>query len=1251
MATQHQEANITKGGTYRRLLGRTRSTVSIFNAFDNPDQKTLKTAQQKQYTIPSQKPEDYLKKIKSRETTGEPVFLGNDGVFYDINYVPVFSHKIPEKGSLDSNNKIGGSTAADGSTLEETNGINGEEEEEEETLQEQLVHLNNSIPQIDEFENFFDYEQAFLDWKYAVDQIFEHIRLPVTTGRTYYRPKLSDFQKIYRGTSTFGDYRPSVSSFSNEGDDESKSDPLNSEIDDESQLTDTYNEFNLINKETLENSNEPWDSLLIPQEPQPIDYNTFEEYDEALMRWASVCSQLPIFSPHSSQLRDLIPIQSIAESQMNNISDIVVDNQKGKQGNDQSGQNQNQICIKSGINELHFMDMSYPQCNITREQELRLKQEKEQEEKERIRKQQRELSDLIARNSRVLSTASKPALIQCDDATKQLIQNQVIFALLQKREKAWRDSNEKTYVQPFIAKLHGTFQSPLSTSQQQSIFNLKNEGLRRTDLSAKLIQENCDCPTNKVGGQTVEFNVPYYDVYFEYSKLSDPSYQQSLSTNLKVFHYGGRHNHLFSWYHPLVPPEEHQKHKEEIDFIIMSQQRITKDKLNIQNISDILYGDMYLDKFSDLLDSSFSEDFDGGKSYATVITRSITPENIQDLLSLLESSKSPLFHAKLSHLVMYFFSGNKGSMILEKLITNKDVKNLSLLTYSFDFITEVPTELYPWSEETNQLVKLLLGDSIEVLWKLIFCYYYLNVIGKVLDIHVHLYYSKSIITQSKVSITHSIATLLQQNTPNILDKIFTGISHRSKSVSSFCLFILLQLMSNQEGLAVHNCLRAENSNLYGRVKKICDSKLKHVQFAARRLFSVFGKAPWVDFVYKEYNKEPEACLSVTDFIGNDEKRPSNLLLEMLLELFSNSLDRTIEAATASLPITNTSMSSMTTPPLSPVGSPPIGVSGSSFGSSTPNITIGIKNKFSFVLDGALFHHLLGFVIKNSKSSTYQMYVITSLLSKISKTHNHLGTIQVVTTVKSSQKKWGHPMLPLSPIDIRGMCSKMTDPTPGQYCYPIKTNMLSSIRHLLKFYPVFDVVKKEEDFYSRLLTFCKDGNSQDFNREAWCLLYQLMRHHTGTLESLSKENILSGFLETIGTSSHPTVICHSLHYITKMFNIAELESKNPKRSKQDLKLIEKDIKALNVLFKDKTLFIKVHMIYKKYKPEMSSKVEKDKKERGDGNKFGLAFIELAKFYNTLYTSTYCSKLLKDTLKKDEYREGLFDLSNMFQSPQQ
>ncbi|EGG24743.1 hypothetical protein DFA_02987 [Cavenderia fasciculata] len=900
-----------KTGTQRRTGGaNTRAKSSLFQVqFEGG--KQLKTAQQKSYSIPNRAIEDLANKLKDpKATTGEPIFMSPDGTFYDINYLPVFKHKVPDRATLNNYASV------------------NFDEDEEESLQEQLFHLYNTIPQIDEFDNFFDYEQAFLAWKFAVETIFQDIRLPYAGGRAYYRPRVSDYQRG-RDNSTF-DYRPSVSSFSHEGDSDEKSDPLNSSeiMDDEvGGLADSSEPFDvsMLRQDLIDS--EPWDSHLYPVEPQPADYNTYEEYEEALTRWASVSAQLPFLPPHASQLKDLIPIQAISRGDNDSFISIVSSESKAEQLAKQTA------CIRSGIHEVLFFDndvgVNYTQV----------------------------MTSLAANNPTVLpddvasSTTSSPSpsllsvhfskdaiFSSASQPIKQNIRG-IVNNLLQKRQQNL--TTHKSYVLPLLPRIHGTL-SPSMPSLTKPNNSLKNTHLRRTDLTPEQLKGCLDCPA-KVGGQNVNFKIPIHDIIFDFNRLkTDPSYAPVIINQFRTLNTADRHNPHFSWYNPLVTSSTHQKHRDDIDQIITSQHRITKDSLDYSNISEILYGNMYLDKFSDLLDTSFSEDFDGGKSYATVITKCIKPENIDELLSLVQCSKSPMFHAKMSFLVMNLFSGNQGSPIIERLIQNKDVKNLSLLTYSFDYLSDLPIDLYPWSDETYTLVKQVLGDSMENLIKLTFCYYYLTVIARVLDIHVHLYYSKSVVNNSKVSLAHSMATLLQQNTPDILDKLFTGIKHRSSTVSSFCLFVLLQFMHNQEGMAIHNCLRADSSFLFERVKGVCDSKMKHVQFAARRLFSVLAKAPWIDFIYKEYTKDPESA--VRDFLGDDDKKPSNLLLEMTMDFFNVALDRTMEVVNASNPISNTTIN--TTPPLTPVGSPPPAPGGT----LTPTITIGIKNKFLFVLD-------------------------------------------------------------------------------------------------------------------------------------------------------------------------------------------------------------------------------------------------------------------------------------------------------------
>ena len=56
---------------------------------------------------------------------------------------------------------------------------------------------------------------------------------------------------------------------------------------------------------------DPWDSVLVPTMPNPLDYDTYVDYEEALLRWALLCSRLPFLPPHAEQLKEIIPIQPV----------------------------------------------------------------------------------------------------------------------------------------------------------------------------------------------------------------------------------------------------------------------------------------------------------------------------------------------------------------------------------------------------------------------------------------------------------------------------------------------------------------------------------------------------------------------------------------------------------------------------------------------------------------------------------------------------------------------------------------------------------------------------------------------------------------------------------------------------------------------------------------------------------------------------------------------------------------------------
>lgn len=53
----------------------------------------------------------------------------------------------------------------------------------------------------------------------------------------------------------------------------------------------------------------PWDFQLVPSEPDPENYNTFEEYEEAMERWCVACHDtIHKIPPHAEQLASILPI-------------------------------------------------------------------------------------------------------------------------------------------------------------------------------------------------------------------------------------------------------------------------------------------------------------------------------------------------------------------------------------------------------------------------------------------------------------------------------------------------------------------------------------------------------------------------------------------------------------------------------------------------------------------------------------------------------------------------------------------------------------------------------------------------------------------------------------------------------------------------------------------------------------------------------------------------------------------------------
>jgi len=202
---------------------------------------------------------------------------------------------------------------------------------------------------------------------------------------------------------------------------------------------------------------------------------------------------------------------------------------------------------------------------------------------------------------------------------------------------------------------------------------------------------------------------------------------------------------------------------------------------------------------------------------------------------------------------------------------------------------------------------------------------------------------------------------------------------------------------------------------------------------------------------------------------------------------------------------------------------------------------------------------------------------------------------------------------------------------------VKTNMTSVLQSLLKVPEIFEFIKNDLSFYTKLVHFCREPNVE-YNRKAFQLLFQLVRYHHGVLDHLIKINLLQPFLEIVGTSAGNGVIMNGLHYLSKLFSLNIEEAKRMEggkpnsRNEATVKTFEKDVKTICKFFKERRLFIKIQMIYMRFQEPPSFP--------------GQLFQELAHFYHTVAYTPTCQKLYKDINKYPEYREGIAKVKQMY-----
>lgn len=278
----------------------------------------------------------------------------------------------------------------------------------------------------------------------------------------------------------------------------------------------------------------------------------------------------------------------------------------------------------------------------------------------------------------------------------------------------------------------------------------------------------------------------------------------------------------------------------------------------------------------------------------------------------------------------------------------------------------------------------------------------------------------------------------------------------------------------------------------------------------------------------------------------------------------------------------------------------------------------------------------------------------------------------------------------------------SDNTKQRKSYKPRIYMLECLRHLLKNQDIFEnLVCKRNDtvaqtqFYSRLLELCKDGSDMLFNRNAWCLFYQLIKFHSGVIEQLVKLNMLGSFLELIDsstlapgqTSSSATnlhavaaqqssqlnttaggssqlqvsvVTTNAFYYLDKIFNLPE--NTNPKENWLTIGGVRDKYDAFNSRDSDMKEEHLTRIGCNKPAEDVVKQYEKTVSRLSDfivqkqiyahwytaylrlkEGYSGWPFHCMVKFFATLHNHSSCTRLLTTFKRNREHREALNDIA--------
>ncbi|KAJ6243527.1 sca1 complex scaffold protein scaa [Anaeramoeba flamelloides] len=1231
--------------------------------------------------ITSQKP------LKEPLTSKRPIYLDSKGNLYDINYCKLDPKTLevdPESWELGLQEEKNTNQ----------NEITMETDQDLKLSQEELINKYTPknpetilpFPQPEQFESFNDFEQAILDWKKITEKGLGFLQIPKPMGRSFSRPyfggttsnttdqksdgrtsvsSVGSINESFRGSMESRGSRGSIGSRSSitekifDKNDSDSSPTTSRKSDPRSQMNFNHKEMpkTMPGTNLLMIENDIWENQLIPVEPDPLFYDSIEEYEIAYLKWGEVVlnttKKLP---PHPSQFVQMYGLKTALEKEKKEQERIGKEKarlfkesiKKKKKTTTVTGTNNHFIWLQqlerelkssmsvSGIEALDdLMLRTYGKTyrTILGEKEKQ-KQKQKQEKKEQLKKKKdNSNTDLMLQLSFNREQATK--LGTMFENENYGLKGKELFKNLDRKVQNNLDDgidklvkiikqNESYYLsqtKPLIGKFKGRL--PKDTVIQSGRKKKKNEGssrddivstslsnfsLRRTDLTGPMIAKSMDCP-NEIKKKQVIFSLLDYQTNdpIKLKKLkNEKGIVKKLKSEIQKITYNNRLEGFEARCNPKIFLTKFiQEQKKEIYKIVTEA-----ENLSIPHIKQILSNEMLLDTFNDTLNEFFYYE-NKEVSYLQLFLQLINPDNFHQLLDLYMESSTLLTHSKLASFVCEALQSNSFKEILEKYIQEQNIKYLYLISHSINFFSEMPISIFPYQPEISELIKHILNNDISTIEKNIFVHYYMNIISKSIqksDSSMAYVSVSNQIQQMLNKIKQSFAKICDEHETFLSESIYKGISCRSSKVSAYFTFMLIYLLKIDDKKLL-DLLLSPKTGLIQNIRKLSTTKFQHVRFACSQFFQIMKENEvWSKHIFETSVFDKNIILNDLSpppkpkRLDEDEKIQPPFIATLIHNFIIGSLNK-------------------------------INIYKDNDDDEDQRKKKKKNNDaFQYMLQPNLFFVLLDHLEKlcNEKFSNQTLELISSIIAKFITIFSKLNRIEYgkVNTVTKNMKASKKSRVVIDLNLVKQIMKIVKNASSNHYL--VKSHLLLVISHLIRPHDIFPAFKEDESFYTDLHCITRDSKNPLLVKQAWKLLEESIYYHGGMIDKWKNSKILISFFELLNSKS-VYVLIYALQTFYKIFDMADHESRRFEKGKyatriserDSLKSMEKDLKLLASIFDEKFVFVKLNMIY-----------------QGSGkSESGMVFVNLAKMYNEIINNPICSKIYKKNIKKDEYKEGL------------